>query len=640
MTLTCVLKSFCDLRLVRQHSNVMIAPTNGNAQSSTSALSHSSFGGHRDGDASNAAPSQQSPSPGPETDDHEDHELSDDNELHAMSGGGVNGARSPHHPIAEFLYQLTKMLTENNNEIVEWTNGKIRVHHPDRLEGEVLHKYFRHSKFASFQRQLNYFGFRKIAGKGKMSPCSYVNDSATTDLRSLLRIKRKTNGSAARKAALAHRTATVSAHGQMGMGMGLHGGMQMPVDMFTQAYMGTHAVHQGLGMFSGMMFSDPQHPTALQQAAAFQHQALQNSSQNQKPMVDSMFLPGQKQSSQDVNGLSKQTGLAGSLEHLQQLSAARNSALNLASFGWTPGSIGSMASMNSLFAPSPAPQSASMPMPPPAVPSMPATVAMNATAAANAAASNQGTNVFESNVALNALVGNNNSPGDLKSGQNAPAPNYSGGSSSAQAPGPAPGSYPGGGPMQYPGLTMQRLSSSNLLRGLPSAGTMFPDSLSSVSLSGLLPGMGGMSSNRLNSMLSLSSFLSRDPSMADLLPGASNVNLSSLGGGAQYGNSYTANAPYSNGFNAGGLGGTTLVPLTGGSSQFDFAGASAALQSLANAAGPASALLGAFSGHPSQSTPVNAPAPNAASNQQAGAPLGFEPTPIHDLGRKRQKFTA
>ncbi|KAI2501886.1 hypothetical protein MHU86_12578 [Fragilaria crotonensis] len=582
----------------------MIAPTTGNAQSSTLTLSHSSatssIGAHRGVDASNADPSQQSTSPGPDSDDHDDHDLSDENN---MSGGGVNGARSPHHPIAEFLYQLTKMLTENNNEIVEWTNGKIRK---DRWKGKNVAMLLR-------ERFRNY------------RPAKPFED------------QRKTNGSAARKAAMAQRTATVSAHGQMGMGIGLHGGMQMPVDMFTQAYMGSHGVQQGLGMFSGMMFSDPQHQAALQQAAALQHQALQNSSQNQQPMIDSMYMPGQKQTSHDVHGLSKKAGLAGSLEHLQQLSAARNSALNLASFGWTPGSV---ASMNSLFAPSPAPQSASMPMPPPAVPSMPATVAMNATAAANAAASNQGTNVFESNVALNALVGNNNTTGDAKPGQNASAPSYSGGPSSGQAPGPAPGPYPGGGPMQYPGLTMQRLSSSNLLRGLPSAGTMFPDSLSSVSLSGLLPGMGGMSSNRLNSMLSLSSFLSRDPSMADLLPGASNVNLSNLGGGAQYGNGYNANAPYSNGFNSGGLGGTTLVPLTGGSSQFDFAGASAALQSLANAANPASALLGAFTGQASQNTTANAPAPNAASNQQAGAPLGFEPTPIHDIGRKRQKFTA
>jgi len=63
------------------------------------------------------------------------------------------------------------------------------VHNPYKLESHVLHRYFRHSKFASFQRQLNYFGFRKLAGKGKMAPCSYVNEATTPELDSLLRVK-------------------------------------------------------------------------------------------------------------------------------------------------------------------------------------------------------------------------------------------------------------------------------------------------------------------------------------------------------------------------------------------------------------------------------------------------------------------
>lgn len=87
------------------------------------------------------------------------------------------------------------MLTDPNKEIIEWStysgNGRIEVHNPARLESEVLCRYFRHSKYSSFQRQLNYFGFRKIAGKGKMSPCSYVNDAATLDIQSLLLMKRK-----------------------------------------------------------------------------------------------------------------------------------------------------------------------------------------------------------------------------------------------------------------------------------------------------------------------------------------------------------------------------------------------------------------------------------------------------------------
>lgn len=93
--------------------------------------------------------------------------------------------------VPEFLYQLTKMLTENNNDVIEWSHGRIEVHSPQKLESDVLKKYFRHSKFASFQRQLNYFGFRKLAGKGKMAPCSYVNDAAMDDISSLFQIKRK-----------------------------------------------------------------------------------------------------------------------------------------------------------------------------------------------------------------------------------------------------------------------------------------------------------------------------------------------------------------------------------------------------------------------------------------------------------------
>ena len=96
----------------------------------------------------------------------------------------------------EFLYQLTKMLTNNTNrKIIKWStysgNGRIEVHHPGRLEKEILGRYFRHSKYSSFQCQLNYFGFCKIAGKGEMSLCSYVNENATMDIRSLLLMKRK-----------------------------------------------------------------------------------------------------------------------------------------------------------------------------------------------------------------------------------------------------------------------------------------------------------------------------------------------------------------------------------------------------------------------------------------------------------------
>lgn len=99
--------------------------------------------------------------------------------------------QTPPHPVPEFLFQLTKMLTDDNLEYIEWKKATIYVHDPPGLEKNLLPRYFRHSNYSSFQRQMNYFGFRKIAGKGKMAPCSYVNEHAKEDISSLLYIKRK-----------------------------------------------------------------------------------------------------------------------------------------------------------------------------------------------------------------------------------------------------------------------------------------------------------------------------------------------------------------------------------------------------------------------------------------------------------------
>mmetsp|Transcript_21440 Transcript_21440/g.39367 ORF Transcript_21440/g.39367 Transcript_21440/m.39367 type:complete len:191 (+) Transcript_21440:725-1297(+) len=96
------------------------------------------------------------------------------------------------YPIPVFLHELTKMLTDGNRDIIKWCANGIAVYHPDRLEKEVLGRYFNSSKYSSFQKQMNNYNFRKIAGERKMSPCSFVHDNLTTDIGSLLSIKRKT----------------------------------------------------------------------------------------------------------------------------------------------------------------------------------------------------------------------------------------------------------------------------------------------------------------------------------------------------------------------------------------------------------------------------------------------------------------
>ena len=58
----------------------------------------------------------------------------------------------------------------------------------------VLENYYRHSNYATFQHQLNYFGFKKRLyrdKKGKLIPCSYIQDLLTVDVDSLFRIKRR-----------------------------------------------------------------------------------------------------------------------------------------------------------------------------------------------------------------------------------------------------------------------------------------------------------------------------------------------------------------------------------------------------------------------------------------------------------------
>jgi hypothetical protein len=44
--------------------------------------------------------------------------------------GSAMQMSTPLHPVAEFLFQLTKMLTDANSDYIEWRNGSIFVHDP------------------------------------------------------------------------------------------------------------------------------------------------------------------------------------------------------------------------------------------------------------------------------------------------------------------------------------------------------------------------------------------------------------------------------------------------------------------------------------------------------------------------------
>lgn len=108
---------------------------------------------------------------------------------------------------ASFLKNLRCILLTEDPSVISWSeDGRITISDPISLSNDILHRYFRHKQFSSFQRQLNYFGYYKLAGKGKISKCIYTNDALPQagggtpgedappyTIDSLLRLKRKSN---------------------------------------------------------------------------------------------------------------------------------------------------------------------------------------------------------------------------------------------------------------------------------------------------------------------------------------------------------------------------------------------------------------------------------------------------------------
>ena len=109
----------------------------------------------------------------------------------------------PHEQPPTFVTQLKRMI-EERPEIIRWSRGDIMIPDPAALERNLL-KYYKHSKYASFQRQLNNFGYRrKWLGRGSMMKDTvYERQGASEnldDLLSLRPVKKKKRDAAARAA--------------------------------------------------------------------------------------------------------------------------------------------------------------------------------------------------------------------------------------------------------------------------------------------------------------------------------------------------------------------------------------------------------------------------------------------------------
>lgn len=112
----------------------------------------------------------------------------------AVNGNGAAAGRAPAPAAAckvpKFLRSLYAILQTEDPAVIAWVqnetlepNRVTAFHILDmaRFEKEILPKYFKHQKFASFQRQLNNFGFRKWTKTQSSGVCTFSHNCFPPD---------------------------------------------------------------------------------------------------------------------------------------------------------------------------------------------------------------------------------------------------------------------------------------------------------------------------------------------------------------------------------------------------------------------------------------------------------------------------
>lgn len=93
--------------------------------------------------------------------------------------------------VPKFLRSLYAILQTEDPRVIAWVQNQelkpnsvtaFHILEMERFEAEVLPKYFKHKKFASFQRQLNNFGFRKWTKTQSSGVCTFSHNCFPPDL--------------------------------------------------------------------------------------------------------------------------------------------------------------------------------------------------------------------------------------------------------------------------------------------------------------------------------------------------------------------------------------------------------------------------------------------------------------------------
>ena len=110
----------------------------------------------------------------------------------------------PRPTTTSFLEKLYTILEEEPSDIISWNSvgDSFCVYSPQQFSQQIMNKYFKSTKFNSFVRQLNFYGFRKIGrdssgddGQGYTKSCVFRHPQFLRGRKDLLcKIRRRQNG--------------------------------------------------------------------------------------------------------------------------------------------------------------------------------------------------------------------------------------------------------------------------------------------------------------------------------------------------------------------------------------------------------------------------------------------------------------